>query len=190
MLKRFTWPLVLAIAVSAEAGAEPRVSIGGGTTLPLSAYGDEDRAGFHVGAALTLPIGAKGVRARLDGRFSRTARDHGEATRIVGGALGLSYHLGGKGSVSPYFMAGAGVHEIGFFGGDTLPVYPGRTRWMHHETKPSLEGGAGIEGNLGRVALFGEARVVAVNTEYTVFHRARTTFVLLTVGVRLGGKKK
>ncbi len=192
MPKRLTCLLMLGIAVSAEAGVEPRGGIGGGVALPLSAYAKDDGVGFHLGAALTLPTGAKGLRVRLDGLFSRTTHDvGGGVTRIVGGALGLSYHLRDEGAVSPYVMAGAGLHQVAVSSTVCL-AGPGDgcgTNW-DRETKPSLQGGAGIEGKRGRVRLFGEARIVVVNTKYAVSRSGRTPFVLITAGVSVGGRSR
>lgn len=182
-------PLVVLAAAAPTAAAE-RLYVGGGLALPVGDYAETDGAGFHVSASVDVPLGPGGLDARLDVLVARTAHDVVDGnTRTIGGMVGLSYRLPKRSSVTPYLVAGAGIHNVN---GSTCIAtgFQPCSLYSNGETKPSFGGGGGVTLDVGRLGLFFEGRVIVVKTSRLALSGPSTTLVPLTIGVSFPGKER
>jgi opacity protein-like surface antigen len=145
-----------------------RLGFGGGVTVPISDAGDAFKSGVNgQGFVLVQLPGLPALRFALSyDRFSikptlanpaAAGEDEAGHSQILGGVAGLKIHLL-PGPVRPYVMAGVGAFNVN----DLVNLSTGTTSTS--TTNFGVDGGAGIEVKLGRLAAFAEGRLQNVYT--------------------------
>lgn len=184
---------VLLAAASLSAGAQG-IGVSVGTLVPQGEYADGAKTGFvalvslEMGTQLALRAEALWANSDLKGRLitsgsgvpvPENAQISGDV-KLIGGLGTVVMHLG-AGPLRPYLLGGAGYYNRS--GSQKASEAAGEFDEL------SLDGsdlgfhfGAGIKLQLGGLAAFGEARYHSVDTE-----GAKTNFVPITVGLRIGG---
>lgn len=167
--------LMLAV-VAMPAQAQVRFGVGGGLLMPMSTYGDVDKAGFIGGVGVVVPIGTAPVSVRVEGTYSQTSHDGIDGkTKIIGGMASLVYSFQAGGSVTPYVLGG-----IGYYNGKvTVPSFS----IDESESKVGFGGGAGLRFPIGSASLFAEARYINIDTSGDAL-----TYIPIIVGVSFGGQ--
>lgn len=146
-----------------------RVGFGGGVTVPVSDARDAFKNGVN-GTGFVLvrlgPLPALRFAASYD-RFDLKSvatsvagtgpTDEGHSS-ILGGTVGLKLHLL-PGPVQPYVMAGLGAFNV------QQLVNQANVSTTTSDTNFGVDGGAGIEIKLGRLAAFAEGRIQNVYTK-------------------------
>lgn len=146
-----------------------RVGFGGGVTVPVSDAKDAFKNGVN-GTGFVLvrlgPLPALRVALSYD-RFDLKSlatsvagagpTDEGHSS-ILGGTVGLRLHLV-PGPVRPYVMAGLGAFNV------QQLVNQANVSTTTSDTNFGVDGGAGVEIKIGRLAAFAEGRIQNVYTK-------------------------
>ena len=147
-----------------------RVGFGGGVTVPVSNARDAFKDGVngtgfvlvHLGELPALRFAFTYDRFNLkSGATSLAGTSQGDVghSSILGGTAGLKLHLL-PGPVRPFVMAGVGAFNVqqlvnAATGGSTTTS----------DTNFGVDGGAGVEIKIGRIAAFAEGRIQHVYTK-------------------------
>jgi hypothetical protein len=179
----------MALALSAEGGAQMRGVVGAGLAVPVGDFADENGTGAQAGGGTALvgvewlPEGRR-FGLRLDGaynRFCTAVCDEAQGDldvrfRFLNANLSgmVEFPMGGENNLRPYALAGVGLYNYKLEG-DDVP-----TGLDESETDFGLNGGLGLTYLLGRVGLFAEGR----------FHNVFTSeedvqYIPILVGARI-----
>lgn len=145
-----------------------RIGLGGGMTVPVSDASDAFKSGVNgQGFVLVqLPGGLPALRFALG--YDRLAlkptvtnpaapgEDEAGHSRIISGVAGLKLHLL-PGPVRPYVMAGLGAFNIDDLERNAASGSTSKTNF-------GIDGGAGVEIKIGRLAAFAEGRIQNIYT--------------------------
>src|SRR5437667_10985442 len=87
--------IVSAGGVSRLTAQGPRLSFGGGLTVPAGGYGSSDGAAWHVLGAALLPSSIPHLAFRVDAMYGRTPREGLETghTTLAGGTASCVWPL-------------------------------------------------------------------------------------------------
>jgi hypothetical protein len=158
-----TRPWWLPLAVLAAGGSRleaqvPRLSVGGGLTIPVGGYGTGDGTGWHVLGAVLAPLSAP-LGLRGDALYGRTPRQGLETghTWLWGGTASVVWRLPrAEATLRPYLLTGLGVYNVGV----VRAGVPSTSR-----TGLAWSGGAGLSLlGLGPALGFVEARFITIRT--------------------------
>ena len=164
-----------------------RIGLSGGVSVPMADARDAFKNGVNSQGFLQvqLPGGFPALRFALSyDRFEYKptvanglqASDAGNS-QMVGGMAGLKIHLL-PGPVRPYIMAGLGAFNVN----DVLNLESGQTSTS--KINFGVDGGAGLEVKLGRLAAFAEGRIQNVYTRSTgVISRSAIQSVPVSFGL-------
>lgn len=146
-----------------------RFGLGVGATMPMGAYGDGDKMGFHILGMFQTPLGASPLYLRVDGLYSSTSHDVGSgSTSILGGTASALYYFSAPAATTrPYALGGLGFFNVDPGAGST--------------TKIGFGFGGGLLFNLAGFNAFAEARYISVQTS-----GSSLTFVPITIGMVFG----
>jgi hypothetical protein len=160
---RTCWLLLPVLAVGAVrasrlAAQVPRLSVGGGLTIPAGGYGTADGTGWHVIGAvlawLSTPLGL-----RVDALYGRTPRQGLETghTWLGGGTASIVWRLPrAEPTLRPYLLTGLGIYTVGVVRAGA----PSTSR-----TGVAWSGGGGLSlMGLGPALGFVEARFMTIRT--------------------------
>jgi len=169
--------LALCAAPALHAQSQPtegiRFGVGGGLTLPMSDYGDIDKAGWHVMGLIQFPISQSPIHLRFDAMYGQTSHKSGFGsgnTTLTGATGDLLYHLGDRSSrVRPYVLGGLGFYNADFGGSS------------NSESKFAFGLGGGILFSIGTMHAFLETRYMSVQTTGNSL-----TFLPVTLGLMFG----
>jgi opacity protein-like surface antigen len=146
----------------------------GGEALVFVTLKPQGRVGLRVDAT----YGANGANDQLkDSLTSRFGPPSDQRTKLLGANVDLTYAFGSGARVKPYVLAGVGVYHV------TISVTSGGSTARNGETKFAWNAGGGIIFGIRGVAVFAEARYVAVAA---LADLPRATFLPITAGIRLG----
>ncbi|HUR01727.1 MAG TPA: outer membrane beta-barrel protein [Nonomuraea sp.] len=169
--------LLSASALHAQ-GAE--FSLGGGIDLPLGDFDDAAKLGFHGLAGVSVVPTNWPVGIQLDGNYSQFSDDTPADVKfqLIYGTADLVYKFktSEESKFRPYLIGGGGVYNFKVKG-DDVPAGIDDS-----ETKFGINAGAGFDFKAGSAGLFIEGRFHDVFTT-----GSNTTFIPITIGVRLGG---
>ncbi len=177
--------VVLGTTPAYAQGAE--FSLGGGIGLPLGDFDDRSKLGWHGLAGVSfVPSGAP-VGFQIDGQYHQYSLDEDVVgggdlkNRMIFGTGNLVYKFSSsEGSrFRPYLIGGGGVYNLKTTGDDDVG---GVIDTENSTTKFGINAGAGFDFKAGSVGLFIEGRFHNIFTE-----GSNTTFVPITLGIRLGG---
>jgi hypothetical protein len=136
----------------------PRVSLGGGLTVPAGGYGTNDGAGWHVLGAALLPLSTP-LGLRVDAMYGRTPRQGLETghTWLRGGTASVVWRLPRDGpALRPYVLTGLGVYSVGVVGAGVASTSRTGVAWS---------GGIGLSlREVGPALGFVEARFITIRT--------------------------
>lgn len=160
--------------------------IGVGPAIPTGTFGE----GFGTGFDILLGVGTRLKQAPVEVRVSLTLGSFSESGGLAGttgksrprGLAGdLLYRLGKKDrKVSPYLVGGLGLSSVKYSSGYTVPGETGGgDEFSETDTGLSFGGGGGVTIDVGKAAIFGEAR-------YTAIPKSDHSHLPIRVGVRLG----
>ena len=169
--------LLSASALHAQ-GAE--FSLGGGIDLPLGDFDDAAKLGFHGLAGVSVVPTNWPVGIQVDGNYSQFSDDTPADVKfqLIYGTANLVYKFktSEESKFRPYLIGGGGVYNFKVKGDDVLAGVD------DSETKFGINAGAGFDFKAGSAGLFIEGRFHDVFTT-----GSNTTFIPITIGVRLGG---
>jgi hypothetical protein len=169
--------LLSASALHAQ-GAE--FSLGGGIDLPLGDFDDAAKLGFHGLAGVSVVPTNWPVGIQVDGNYSQFSDDTPADLKfqLIYGTANLVYKFktSEESKFRPYLIGGGGVYNFKVKG-DDVPAGVDDS-----ETKFGINAGAGFDFKAGSAGLFIEGRFHDVFTT-----GSNTTFIPITIGVRLGG---
>jgi opacity protein-like surface antigen len=172
--------LVSAPTLSAQ-GAE--FALGGGVGIPLGAFDDAVKIGWHGLAAVSFVPNQWPVGIQIDGQYQQYKIDGSESLKdrfIMGTAnVVFKFKTSEETSIRPYLIGGGGVYNFKTTGTDDLG---GVIDTDNSTTKFGLNAGAGFDIKAGGVGFFAEGRFHDVFTE-----GENVKFIPITVGVRFGG---
>ena len=147
-----------------------RVGFGGGVTVPVSDARDAFKDGFN-GTGFVLVHLTQGLPALrfafsydrfklkpVSGVTPAPGEDEAGHSQILGGTAGIKLHLI-PGPVRPFVMAGLGAFNVR----QLVNAASGSTTTS--QTNFGIDGGAGVEIKIGRIAAFAEGRVQNVYTK-------------------------
>ena len=147
-----------------------RVGFGGGVTVPVSDARDAFKDGFN-GTGFVLVHLTQGLPALrfafsydrfklkpISGVTPAAGEDEAGHSQILGGTAGIKLHLI-PGPVRPFVMAGLGAFNVR----QLVNAASGSTTTS--QTNFGIDGGAGVEIKIGRIAAFAEGRVQNVYTK-------------------------
>jgi|SRR5215210_8424012 len=171
--------MVLATPALHAQGVE--FSLGGGIGVPLGAFDDAAKMGWHGLAGLSFVPNGWPVGIQIDGQYQQYKLDGTTSLKdrlIMGtGNLVYKFKTSEESKFRPYLIGGGGVYNLKVTGSDDPgTVIEGGT------TKFGLNGGAGFDFKAGSVGLFVEGRFHDVFTA-----GENVKFVPITLGIRLGG---
>ncbi len=160
------------LAVPVLAQSKVGYFVGAGLLSPSGNFADYAKGGWMGAAGLSVPLGQSRWSLEPTLFYGHAAHEgnDGDASNIVGGAMGFGYALGSDG-VIPYLSAISGMLQHRFDGGNTGPD-------PAPDTQVLLGVGGGLGVALGGTTLFLDAR-------YT--HAENTRFMTFTVGLGFGG---
>lgn len=185
-------PAALALA-AAPAAAQSGVTfgVGGGVSVPLGDFADENVGGAELGWAAQASLGFQGganlpVGFRIDGMIQRFSinEDFGEVIedfnadyQLISGTANVVYAFQSSptSTFRPYLIGGAGIYNLDLKGDDADGL------GFEGVTKFGLNGGAGFNFAAGNIGLFIEGRFHNVFTE-----GSNTNFIPIMLGVRFG----
>lgn len=147
-----------------------RVGFGGGVTVPVSDARDAFKDGVN-GTGFVLVHLTQGLPALrfafsydrfklkpISGVTPAAGEDEAGHSQILGGTAGIKLHLI-PGPVRPFVMAGLGAFNVR----QLVNAASGSTTTS--QTNFGIDGGAGVEIKIGRIAAFAEGRVQNVYTK-------------------------
>ena len=148
-----------------------RVGFGGGVTVPVSDARDAFKDGVNGTGFVLVRLGPLPAlrfaftydRFKLKpvgGVTPAAGEDEAGHSQILGGTAGIKLHLI-PGPVRPYVMAGLGAFNVQ----QLMNVASGSQTTS--ATNFGVDGGAGIEVKIGRLAAFAEGRIQNVYTKNT-----------------------
>lgn len=200
LVRSFAAAAALAL-LAAPAGAQQGVTfgLGGGLSVPLADFGDEEILGAETGFNGMGFVGIQGgtslpVGFRIDGMFQRFSRnadalgpgDFDVNYQIISGTANVVYEFSTSAETRfrPYLIAGGGVYNVDL-GGEDADLLD-----TEGETKFGVNGGAGFNFAFGNVGLFIEGRF------HNVFDLGGgdgadgtdVNFIPITLGLRFGGE--
>ena len=173
---RFASLLVLTAASAGRAAAQDAsVGLSAGVSVPVGSGSDVVETGYQVAGHLVLRGEQSPLGLRFDVSFNRwEIADLPANVRSIAGTVNGMFFVG-TGALRPYLLGGVGVYNLrGSF--DFTPINPTRSS---SETHFGVNGGLGLDFQLGGVATFVEARYNSVFTD-----GPNTNFVPVSVGVR------
>jgi hypothetical protein len=183
---------VLVAALASTAAAQFRAVGGAGLSVPTGDFASDAGGAAKAGGGAVflgaewMPRG-KVFGARLEGDFNQFCTTFCDDT---GGNLDIKWRLlnvnlngvlelpvGNGARIRPYALAGIGIYNYNLRGNDVPSTTPGS------RTKVGLNGGLGLNYDVGSVGIFAEGRF------HNVFADAKDIqYVPLMVGVRVGQK--
>jgi Outer membrane protein beta-barrel domain len=170
--------MVLAAPAVHAQGVE--FSLGGGIGVPLGAFDDAAKMGWHGLAGLSVVPSGWPVGIQIDGQFQQYKLDGTTSLKdrfIMGtGNLVYKFKSSEESKFRPYLIGGGGVYNVKTTGDVTANPFSGGI------TKFGLNGGAGFDFKAGSVGLFLEGRFHDVFTP-----GENLKFIPITLGVRFGG---
>lgn len=147
-----------------------RVGFGGGVTVPVSDARDAFKDGVN-GTGFVLVHLTQGLPALrfafsydrfklkpISGVTPAAGEDEAGHSQILGGTAGIKLHLI-PGPIRPFVMAGLGAFNVR----QLVNAASGSTTTS--QTNFGIDGGAGLEIKIGRIAAFAEGRVQNVYTK-------------------------
>lgn len=147
-----------------------RVGVGGGVTVPVSDARDAFKDGVN-GTGFVLVHLTQGLPALrfafsydrfklkpISGVTPATGEDEAGHSQVLGGTAGIKLHLI-PGPVRPFVMAGLGAFNVR----QLVNAASGSTTTS--QTNFGVDGGAGVEIRIGRIAAFAEGRIQNVYTK-------------------------
>lgn len=149
----------------------------GGANFPISDLGNGVNTGFNVGGLLdfSVPVFPVGLRADVTyNQFSLKGPVPGKF-KAIGGDLNALIKVPMDVGFSPYLTGGVGFYNLRT---SFETATPGQTLNTASQNKFALNGGAGIQFNLGGLATFVEGRYMYIFTD-----NGRTTYFPVSVGV-------
>lgn len=183
---------IVAAATVSTAQAQANFHVGGGVTIPLGDWADEEigaaGTGFHGLAGVTFQPQSMPVGVRVDAMFNSNGVDIDDVDasyRIIAGNVNAVYtfQTSETSTFHPYLIGGVGVYNVAITGDDVGDV--------DSETKFGVNGGAGFNFAAGEsLNLFVEGRfhnVFSGLSEDFFGESSSLNAVPITVGVRFGG---
>lgn len=167
--------------------------VGGGASVPLGDFADENVGGAEVGYHGTAFVGFQGgaslpVGFRIDGMFQRYSisddaigpGDFDVNYQLISGSANVVYEFATSDATRfrPYLIGGGGIYNLDTKGDDADDL-----GFEGDATKFGLNGGAGFNFAFGNVGLFVEGRFHNVFTEGN-----NTNFIPISLGLRFGGE--
>ncbi|HVD33789.1 MAG TPA: hypothetical protein VNC19_09450 [Gemmatimonadales bacterium] len=170
--------LLSAPALRAQ-GAE--FALGGGVGIPLGAFDDAVKIGWHGLAAVSVVPNGWPVGIQIDGQYQQYKFDGSSSLKdrfIMGTAnLVFKFKSSEESRVRPYLIGGGGVYNVKATGtNDVGTIVQGGV------TKFGLNAGAGFDFKAGGAGLFIESRFHDVFTS-----GENLKFLPITLGIRFGG---
>lgn len=180
--------------VAAPASAQSGVTfgVGGGLSIPLADFADEDAGGAETGYHGAAHVGFQGganlpVGFRIDGMYQRYSLsadalgsdDFDVNYQLLSGSANVVYAFATSEQTRfrPYLIGGGGIYNLDVKGDDADDL-----GFEGDATKFGINAGAGFNFAFGNVGLFLEGRFHNVFTE-----GENTSFVPITLGLRFGG---
>jgi len=183
---------VLGLVLTSTASAQLRGIVGAGLSVPTGDFASDAGGGAQAGGGAVF-LGAEWMPrgtlfgVRLEGDFNQFCTTFCDD---IGGNLDIKWRLlnvnlngvlempvGEGARLRPYALAGIGVYNYKLYGSDVPSTTPGSG------TKVGLNGGLGLNYDVGRLGIFAEGRF------HNVFADANDIqYVPLMVGVRVGRK--
>lgn len=169
--------MLLSAPAAHAQGAE--FSLGGGLGIPLGAFDDAAKMGWHGLAGVSFVPTGFPLGIQFDGQYQQYKFDGPGNIKdrfLIGtGNLVYKFKTSEDSRFRPYLIAGGGVYNIKTTTDVTLGT-GGST------TKFGLNGGAGFDFKAGAAGLFVEGRFHDVFTS-----GENVKFIPITVGIRFGG---
>lgn len=169
--------LLLATTAAAQSTSGPRPTFGisGGVAFPTGDFGDGYDSGFNLSAHVGFRPSSTPVGFRIEGMYNRFDFKGSSAldihSNIIAGTGNVVFsRTAAPGSVSPYFIGGAGLYNL---------KVDSDIGSSDSETKFGLNAGAGLDIPLSGIGVFIEARYHYVFTD-----GSKLAFIPLVVGVR------
>jgi hypothetical protein len=160
-------------------GAE--FALGGGVGIPLGAFDDAVKMGWHGLAAISVVPNGWPVGIQIDGQYQQYKFDGSTSLKdrfIMGTAnIVFKFKSSEESRVRPYLIGGGGVYNVKATGTNDLG-----TLVQGGVTKFGLNAGAGFDFKAGGAGLFVESRFHDVFTS-----GENLKFLPITVGIRFGG---
>lgn len=173
--------MLLSASVVRAQGAE--FSLGGGLGIPLGAFDDAAKMGWHGLAGVSFVPNGFPLGIQIDGQFQQYKLDGSSSLKnrfLMGtGNLVYKFKTSEESTFRPYILGGGGVYNVKTTGTDDVG---GVIDTDNSITKFGFNAGAGFDFKAGAIGLFLEGR----------FHNVFTPgenlkFVPITLGIRLGG---
>jgi hypothetical protein len=164
--------VMLSSAAAAQAYSSPfTFGIAGGASIPLGDFADFASTGWHAGGLVEWNTPTSPVGVRVEGVYHKFGEKDEVYRSVIAGLLNLvwNFPMTQPYTVRPYLIGGAGIYDMRIEGSDS-------------QTKPGLNGGAGITVPLSGFSTFIEARFHIVFDSDT--NQSNSTFVPISVGIR------
>jgi hypothetical protein len=144
--------LVLAVLPGA---ASAQFQVGGGFAIPTGDAGDVLNTGLHAQASFNLGLPLL-PDLRLDGIYQTYDAEVGDgSTDVLGGSVNLLLDLPLV-VIKPYVLAGVGYYDV------SQEAEVGGVDVEASSSDFGFTGGVGLRVALGRLGVFGEARVLSI----------------------------
>lgn len=182
------------ILAASDAQAQMKVMVGGGLAMPSGAFSSTEADGYFAGsgfnalAGVTVGAPMLPLKLRLDGSYNRFGvhEDVGDVAanhQVLAGTANAVFALPTPGVVQPYLLAGVGLYNYKLSGDDVAEASE------ISGTNFGINGGVGVNMQLGALSVFGEARlhnvfVSELEADGVAFEAEDIRMMPVTVGLR------
>ena len=158
-----------AFLAALPAAASAQFAVGVGAAIPTGDFDDAVDTGLHLQGSFNIGLPLL-PDVRIDGIYQTYSGGDDVSTDILGGGVNLLLDLPLV-VIKPYLLAGVGYYDVSVEGEE------GGVSAEISDSEFGFTGGAGVRVGLGRLGVFGEARVLRIGGDFDL------TSIPILVGV-------
>lgn len=153
------------------------IGIMGGADFPTGDFANAVKTGFNIGGLVDFTVPMIPIGLRADVTYNQASFKNGvpAKSKIFGGDLNAMFKVPMDVGFSPYLTGGVGFYNLRVTSDDATL---GQTLDTGSQNKFALNGGGGVQFNLGGLAAFVEARYLYIFTD-----NSRTAMIPVSVGL-------
>jgi hypothetical protein len=166
-------------------GSAARLGVNVGAVAPVAKTGNALDPGWMAGALLDIRTPRLPVGLRIDGSYMQLPPNTPAGSgsfKLWGGDLDVLLQIPGHLPLRPYAMLGAGGYHVKNEIAPTSTVITGATPAVSSSDNFAVNGGLGLQSNLGPIGAFLEARYLWIFTPGT-----NTRLIPISFGLSFGG---
>jgi opacity protein-like surface antigen len=166
-------------------GSAVRLGVNVGAVAPVAKTSNALDPGWMAGALLDIRSPRLPVGLRIDGSYMQLPPNTPAGSgsfKLWGGDLNVLLQIPGHLPLRPYAMLGAGGYHVKNEIAPTSTVITGATPAVSSSDNFAVNGGLGLQSNLGPIGAFLEARYLWIFT-----HGTNTRLIPISFGLSFGG---